>query len=232
MSSSPRALSLILALCTLGAAAPTATAPPEAVEGTDFRTLSPAQPTSSPGKIEVIEFFSYGCPHCNDFYPLIATWAAKLPKDVVLRRVPVSFNRPAWISLARAYYALEASGDLERLDGALFHAIHQEHQELFEEQNLADWVGRSGGNGEKFASAYVDFSVNTKTVQADQMAISFHVDAIPTLAVDGKYVAVADSSQGEQPYFHQLLANTERLIARVRAERPAHAHTKARPKGT
>jgi protein dithiol oxidoreductase (disulfide-forming) len=226
MSSRTRVLAVMLVFCTLGAAAPPSPAP----EVADFRTVVPAQPTSSPGKIEVIEFFSYGCPHCSDFYPLISAWAAKLPKDVVLHRVPVSFNRPAWISLARAYYALEASGDLERLDGALFHAIHQEHQQLFDEPSLTEWVGRNQGNAEKFAAAYVDFSVNTRTVQADQMAINFQVEAIPTLAVDGTYVAGADSSQGEKKYFDDLLTHTDGLITRVRAEHAAKAQTKAPPK--
>src|SRR5258708_9110558 len=207
MSSPTRVLALILALATLAAAPPSPSAPEEGGEGTDFRTVVPPQPTSSPGKIEVIEFFSYGCPHCNDFNPLITAWAAKLPKDVVLRRVPISFNRPAWVNLARAYYALEASGDLDRLDGALFRAIHQEHQQIFDEQSLADWVGKNQGNADKFASAYVDFSVNTKTVQADQTAINFQVEAIPTLAVNGKYVTIADSSHGEATDIHLLLAN-------------------------
>ena len=87
----------------------------QGVEGTDYRKLDPPQPTMSPGKIEVIEFFSYMCPHCYEFHPLVTTWAAKLPKNVVFVRVPVGFNRPAWINLARAYYALQASGDLDKL---------------------------------------------------------------------------------------------------------------------
>ena len=86
--------------------------PAQPVEGSDYKKLEPPLPTDSPGKIEVIEFFSYGCPHCNAFHPLISAWAAKLPKDVVFKRVPVSFNRPQWINLARAYYALQATGDL------------------------------------------------------------------------------------------------------------------------
>jgi len=111
-------------------------APPsvgQPAEGTDYKRVVPPQPTDSPGRIEVIEFFSYGCPHCNAFYPVINAWAAKLPKDVVFKRVAVSFNRPQWISLARAYYALQATGDLPALDGALFHALHAENLQLFDE---------------------------------------------------------------------------------------------------
>src|SRR5215475_7847129 len=123
---------LTLAALWLAATAALAGAPAAAqlVEGQDYRLLNPPRPTSSPGKIEVIEFFSYACPHCAKFFPLINAWAAKQPKDVAFKKVPVSYGRPPWMNLARAYYALEATGDLRKLDGALFHAIHEEHQNL------------------------------------------------------------------------------------------------------
>lgn len=192
-------------------------------EGTDYKVLPVSQPTQSPGKIEVIEFFSYGCPHCAEFFPLVSTWIGSLPKDVVFRRVPVGFNRPAWINLQRAYFALQASGDLAKLDGPLFHAIHQERLPLFEEQTLEEWVGKNGGNAEKFASAYASFGVNSLTVQADTMTENYQVTGIPTMVVNGKYVA-----QGGN--FSELLANTDKLIAKVRAERtPAAAPKKPAP---
>src|SRR5215467_1264234 len=179
MSSRTRTLALMPLISLIAALAPSPPAPAQSLEGIEYRTVTPAQPTATPGKIEVIEFFSYGCPHCKDFYPLISAWAAKLPGDVVLRRVPVGFSRPLWINLARAYYALEASGDLARLDGPLFHAIHEERLPA-EQQALVEWVGRNGGHADKFAAAWVDFGINTKTVQADQMAMNFQVDSIPT----------------------------------------------------
>ena len=191
-------------------------------EGKDFRTLTPPQPTSSPGKIEVIEFFSFACPHCNEFFPLLETWLAKQPKDVVLKRVPVGFNRPPWINLQRAYYALQASGAATRLDGALFRAIHEERRQLFDEQSLADWVGANGGSSDKFTAAYTSFTVNNQTVQADTMAESYRVDAVPTMAVNGEYVA-----QGTT--FAAILDNTDKLIARVRAERASARPAAKRP---
>jgi len=188
----------------------------QGVEGTDYRKIEPAQPTASPGKIEVIEFFSYMCPHCNEFYPLVTTWAAKLPKNVVFRRVPVGFNRPPWINLARAYYALQASGDLDKLDGALFHAIHEQHLQLFEEPSLTDWVAKNGGNADRFAAAYTSFGVNNQTVQADQLAENYRIEAVPTMAVNGEYQALGKN-------LAEILANTDRLIAQ--------AHTEARAAG-
>ena len=228
MPTSHRALSR--ALCALAAVLLLHCAGAQAQEGKTFRKVVPAQPTDSPGKIEVVEFFSWGCPHCAHFYPLLHAWLAKQPKDVVFRRVPVGFNNDPWISLQRAFYALQASGDLDRLDGALFHAIHDEHQQLFDEESLADWVGRKGGNAQQFSKAYTDLGVNTQTVRADEMTEKYQIDSVPTLAVNGEYVAMADSSSGEEPYLNELLANTDQLIAKVRAERAAAPKPAAKSK--
>src|SRR5437879_610487 len=211
---------VLLTLCVLASAGtgiPVVHA--QGVEGTDYRKIEPPQPATTPGKIEVIEFFSYMCPHCKEFYPLVSTWAAKLPRNVVFRRVPVGFNRPAWTNLARAYYALQVSGDLDKLDGALFRAIHDEHLQLFDEQSLAEWVGKNGGHEEQFAAAYASFGVNNQTVQADQLAEKYGIEAVPTLTVNGEYLAM-----GKQ--FAEMLANTDRLIDRVQAEARAAATAK------
>ncbi len=220
MPNSLRAVTLTL--CALIALLAIDPARAEALkEGTDFRALTPPLPTNDPGKIEVIEFFSYACPHCANFYPLVASWEARLPKDVVFRRVPVGFQRPAWVNLQRVFYALQADGDLARLDGLLFKAIHEEQQPLFEEPRIADWIAKSGGNADKFAAAYASFGVNNQTVQADQMAEDYRIDSVPSMAVDGKYVAMSDPANGEMPYLTQLLATVDKLIAKVRAEHAA-----------
>jgi protein dithiol oxidoreductase (disulfide-forming) len=183
------------------------------VENADYKALTPAQPSPS-DKIEVIEFFSYGCPHCAEFFPLVEAWQKGLAKDVTFRRVPVGFNRPQWVNLERAYYALQASGDLAKLDGPLFHAIHQQHLPLFDPQSLSEWVGTSGGNADKFSAAYSSFGVNNQTVQADKLAEDYQVTSIPTMAVAGKYVAQGAS-------FTEILANTDKAIAQARKERAA-----------
>jgi thiol:disulfide interchange protein DsbA len=181
-------------------------------EGTDYRTLGPPQRTdAAAGKIEVIEFFSYGCPHCNEFYPLISAWTAKLPKDVVFRRVATGMGRTAWTNLAKAYYALESTGDLNRLDAQIFHAIHEEHLPLFDEKAITQWVGMHGVNREKFVAAFDSFGVNTKLNQAEQMVENYKIDGVPGLAVAGKYVVMGNSLE-------QLLSNTDALIAKARAE--------------
>ena len=212
---------LCLAAAALGARAPASAQP---AEGHDYRLLTPARPTSNPGKIEVLEFFSYGCPHCARFSPLVSKWAAALPKDVAFRRVAVSYGRPAWMNLARAYYAFEATGDLTKLDGALFRAIHDQHENLFDEQSLADWVGRQGGDAARFANAYVSFGVNNQTVQADQLAEDFGIEGIPTLVVNGRYVVVSPAEAAdEEQTFRELLLLTDKVIALARGAAPRAA---------
>jgi len=188
-------------------------------EGKNFTTLAPPQPTSQHGKIEVVEFFSYGCPHCAHFYPLLNAWVAKLPPDVLFRRVPVGFNRDLWINLQRAYYALDASGDLARLDGPLFHALHEERKPLVDESSLSDWVGSNGGHADKFAAAYISLQINKETVQADQMAADYRIEGVPTLAIDGRYLTRGAASADEEAGLKDLLATADELIARVRSER-------------
>src|ERR1700719_1363379 len=159
-----RNCALTLALWVLASAGTVMSAALHAqgVQGTDYLKIEPPQPSTSPGKIEVIEFFSYGCPHCNEFYPLVTAWAAKLPKDVVFKRVATGMGRTAWTNLAKTYYTLETTGDLKRLDGPLFHAIHEEHLPLFDEKSITEWVGKHGVDTAKFTTTFESFGVNTK----------------------------------------------------------------------
>ncbi len=186
-------------------------------EGVDYRTIDPPQHTSSPGKIEVIEFFSYGCPHCNEFYPMISAWAARLPKDVEFKRVATGLGRTAWTNFAKLYYALESTGDLKRLDAQIFHALHEEHQPLNDEKAITDWVANHGVDRAKFTTAYESFGVATKVSQAEQMLEDHKVEGVPGLTVDGKYVVMGNT-------FEELLTHTDALIAKVRADKgPASA---------
>ncbi len=216
-------LAYLFALLSLMAGAPVGAQPAPAAAGQPYRELAAPQPTASPGKIEVLEFFSYGCPHCNEFYPLLNAWLAKQPKDIVLRREAVGFGRPAWVNLARAYYALQATGDLPKLDGALFHALHEEQLPLSDEQSLADWVGKKGGDAAKFTAAYTSFGVNNQTVQTDAMVQRYTVEGIPALIIDGRYLVLGDTHE-------EMLANADKAIAVTRAARKAAAAKASKPK--
>lgn len=156
--------------------------------GRDYTRLTLPQTPETPGKIEVIEFFSFGCPHCADLYPELLAWEKKLPANAVLVKAPVSFGRREWGQLVRAYYALEALGELKRLEGPLFEAIHRQDQQLYTEDALAKWVAARGVNEQKFRNEFNSFNVSMKSSRADQLSRNYRVNQVPQLVVDGKYV--------------------------------------------
>jgi thiol:disulfide interchange protein DsbA len=177
-----------------------------------YLPISPPQPTEDPAKIEVVEFFSYGCPHCAEFYPVLSAWVAKQPSDVVVRKVPITFGRAAWANIARLYYTLEVTGDLHRLDGEIFKAIHGERQNLMEEKALAEWVAKKGVDPKKFAETYGSFGVMSKVKRGDQMAQAYKIQGVPAIAVEGKFLVGGHD-------FNETLATADKLIAQARAEK-------------
>lgn len=180
--------------------------------GKDYTPIEPPQPTDNPAKIEVIEFFSYGCPHCADFNPLVTAWAAKLPADVSFKKVPITFGRAAWQGISRLYYTLEATGDLPKLDAAVFKAIHEERVSLFDEKTLNEWVAKKGVDPKKFADTYNSFGVMSKSKRADQIAQAYRIQGVPAIAIDGKYMVTGKD-------FNDTLAIADKLIAKARAEK-------------
>ena len=156
-------------------------------EGKDYLLLSKPAPTEAPaGQIEVVEFFWYSCPHCNEFEPQLEAWAAKAPKDVSLRRVPVSF-RPDFEPQQRLYYVLEAMDKLAALHKKVFFAIHVEKQTLNTADLVSAWAQKQGIDKAKFTELYNSFPVNMKTRKATQLQEAFMVDGVPALGVDGRY---------------------------------------------
>lgn len=183
-------------------------------EGRDFIPINP--PLATPkGKIEVIEFFSYGCPHCGDFHPLITPWAAKLPKDVSFRRVPVSFNRPEWARLSRLFFALESTGDMAKLDTEVFLAIHEQRVTFKTDDAVASWAAGKGADRKKFADALASFSMQSKVQRADQEAVAARISGVPAVVVDGKYLV----NNGSVSTFQEVLKLTDSVIAKARQER-------------
>lgn len=160
-------------------------------QGTDYALVTPPQAPTTTGKVEVIEFFSYGCPHCYHLQPLLMQWKkAELPANAVLVRVPISLGRREWGQLVRAYYTLEATGDLERLDNALFDAIHQQRQPLYDLDSLAGWAAQNGVDANKFRTQFNSPEVSAKAMRAEQMSRDYKVNGVPTLTVAGKYRAL------------------------------------------
>ena len=156
------------------------------VEGTHYVRLTPPAPTGAPGKIEVLEFFWYGCPHCNAFEPALDAWARRLPADVSFRRVPTAFSAN-WVAHQRLYYALEALGLLDTMHRRVFYAIHHDRQRLDRPQEIAEFVSRNGIDPVKFGQAYDSFGVISKVRQASTLVDAYKIDAVPALGVQGRY---------------------------------------------
>jgi protein dithiol oxidoreductase (disulfide-forming) len=156
------------------------------VEGKDYVRLAQPQPVPA-GKIEVIEFFWYGCPHCNAFEPMLEAWTKKLPPDVSFRRVPVAFREEPFVPHQKIFYALEATGQLEALHRKVFYAIHVERQRLDKVAEIAAFVAKNGGDAAKFTEMFNSFSVQTKAAQARKLAESYLVDGVPSMGVHGRY---------------------------------------------
>lgn len=202
----------VRSLLAFGAALALALPAAAQTAGRDYTPINPPQPTDNPAKIEVIEFFSYGCPHCAEFNPLLHAWAAKQPADVVVRKVPITFGRAAWTGIARLYYTLEATGDLAKLDDAVFKAVHDERINLFDDRVLNEWIAKKGVDPKKFADTFNSFGVMSKVKRADQIAQAYRIQGVPALAVDGKYMV------GGKDY-NDMLAIADKLIAKARSEK-------------
>lgn len=159
--------------------------------GKDYRVLNPSQPTNQPNKVVVTEFFAYTCPHCFHFEPLLNAWIKKLPKGVVMERVPVIFS-PSWEPMARAYYALKAMGALKKLHDKVFNAIHVQNQRLMDPNTFFDWGAGKGLDRAKLKAIYQSFTVDADIARAKEMARNYGIQGVPTLAIDGKYVTSAE----------------------------------------
>jgi protein dithiol oxidoreductase (disulfide-forming) len=183
--------------------------------GRDYDELITPQPTTSKGKIEVLEFFSYACSHCAKMDPALEPWVKKLPKDVAFSRSPVTFNEQI-TPLVKAYFALEGMKLVEKFTPRLFTAIHQT-QELNDigERGIAEWMGTQGVDEKKFAAAMSSFTVAGKTKHAMQMQQSYNINGIPTFVVDGKYATGPELTGSEQNTLRVL----NELIAKARQER-------------
>jgi thiol:disulfide interchange protein DsbA len=183
--------------------------------GKDYGVVTPPQKTDDPSKIVVIEFFSYGCPHCNAFNPSLTLWENRVPKDVRLEREAVIFGRQPWQKLAQIYYALQAIGKAAQLSPSIYGALHVEGVNWQTDNDIIDWVAAHGVNRDEFASAYNSFSMRTYVTRGDQLAMAYKVQSVPTLIVDGKYARPIDDNGN----FPAQLAIVDRLIEKARAER-------------
>lgn len=155
--------------------------------GKNYVVLSPAQPTRSGIKIEVLEFFFYGCPHCFKLHQTMSAWENKMPLDVDLTFIPAIFN-PSWEPMASTFYALEKMGQRAQLHDDLYNAWNISNMNLTDETKIADFVAQHGVDRQKFRDAYSSFSMQSKVIHAKQIGQNYGIRNTPTLIVDGKYL--------------------------------------------
>jgi thiol:disulfide interchange protein DsbA len=205
-------------VCTAAASAsalawaPGAWAQGDPVEGTQYIRLGQPLPPPGGGKIEVVEFFWYGCPHCFAFEPMLDVWQKKLPADVAFRRIPVAFREEPFTTHQRLYFALESMGLIDSMHRKVFNAIHLDKQRLDKLPEIVALVGKSGVDAAKFTEAFNSFSVQTKARQAKQLAEAYRIDGVPALGVQGRFYTSGTLAGGGE----RALVVADYLVARVR----------------
>ncbi|BBL72417.1 thiol:disulfide interchange protein DsbA/DsbL [Methylogaea oryzae] len=180
--------------------------------GVDYELITPPQPTADPAKIEVREFFWYGCPHCLDFEPDLGAWLAKMPKDVNFIRQPAIFNE-RWGAHAKAYFTAEALGVAEKLHADFYEAIQKKQRELMKEDDVAKFFAEHGVADADFRKAYHSFAVDTQLRQAQAMGPEYGVTGTPTVVVNGKYRLTGKLAKS----YPNLIAILNSLIEQERA---------------
>jgi thiol:disulfide interchange protein DsbA len=215
-----RDFSAQLAVTGLGAAAASlfvvagpAAAQGMPVEGKQFTKVEPAVPTSQSGKIEVLEFFSYACPHCNAFEPVVEAWSQKLPADVAFSRVPVPFLAN-FENLMRTYYTLETMGQVSAMQRKVFAAIHVERNYLEKPADIAALMAKNGLDAAKFTSVFNSFSVASSVTRAKKLMVAYKVESVPLVAVHGRWATSPAQAGG----LEQTTAVADYLIQRARAK--------------
>lgn len=202
------AAALLLAVANLAGAA-------ELKEGENYATYNPPRATDSRDRIEITEFFWYGCGHCFHMEEELQAWLKKLPKDATFRRVPAVFpgrdgNPGQWASGAALYYTLEAMGFGEKLHGDIFSAVNVQRADVLSDKGMIDWLGKKGVDTKTFSATYQSFAVRSKVLRAMQVSQAHGLDGVPALIVDGRYRAI----NGPETF-----AVVDALIAKARKDR-------------
>ena len=182
------------------------------VEGTHYVRLSQPVPTGPAGKIEVIEFFWYGCPHCNAFESTLEPWVKQLPADVAFHRVPVAFSAEPFVAHQRIFYALDSLGQVAAMHRKVFYAIHNDRLRLDKPADISAFMARNGIDAAKFMEAYDSFAVQAKAKQATQQAAAYKIDGVPAIGIQGRYYTSGSLAGTNE----KALAVADFLILRVR----------------
>ena len=183
--------------------------------GREFNRLDPPHPVATGNRVEVIEFFYYGCPVCYETQPVLTQWLAAAPGDVVLRRVPALITE-SWESFAKLFYSLDALGEIARLHWPIYDNVHFDGIRLDDEKIMAEWIARNGVDRQKFTEAYVSTEVAVRVARARELLKSYDIRGVPTFVVDGKFLTSARLAGGAK----QVIEVVDHLVKRAREERP------------
>lgn len=198
---------LLLALAAAGAHA-------QAELGRDYIRLDPPHAVTSGDKIEVIEFFYYGCPVCYELEPILSRWFFNGPGSIALRRVP-ALSSDSWDNFAKLFYTLEAMGQVGRLHWPVYDNFHFNGLKLKEEAVMAEWVSHNGLDKQKFIDTYRSPEIQAKLAAAREMTRSYEIKGVPSIVVDGKFVTSARMA-GDT---HKLMRVVDQLVELARKER-------------
>jgi len=186
--------------------------------GIDYNELRPPQPTESAGKIEVMEFFWYGCPHCAAFEPDLTAWRKRLTADVVYRRTPVAFS-DAQTPHSRIFYALESLGKTDALHARVFTEIVGNRKPLLKPDDIADFMGGNGIDRKQWLDTFNSFTVATRAARAAQIWRAYKVDGTPAMGIDGRFTTSPSQVGGRA----ECVRVMDFLIERIRAEKGGSA---------
>lgn len=180
----------------------------------DYRLLPQPQPVETGDRIEVIDFFFYACPYCNELAPHLDRWIKRKPADVVFRRMPV-VRHDTWVPLAKTYFALEAMGEVDRLHLAVYRSYHVEDLYMSQEKVIAEWATKHGLDSEKFMSIYRSDEVRQKVEVAIKMTRDYDIQGTPSIVVDGKFL----TSSSMTPSVPQVIPVIDGLVRLARQQR-------------
>jgi thiol:disulfide interchange protein DsbA len=213
MNPQRRQLSLLIAAM----AAPLPAAAVDLMEEVDYRII-PQQPLADPSRIEVVEFFYYGCRWCNEAEPYVRDWLRSKPADVVFRLQP-AIRSTRWLALTKAFYVLEAEGKVAALHAELYRAYHRDEINLDDEAVLTDWLVKHGLKRSRVEAAFASPELMAKVEMARSATYAYEVETTPTLVVDGRYL----TSSGMTGGVAALMGVVDALVAKARDERPTGA---------
>ncbi|MCC7007075.1 MAG: thiol:disulfide interchange protein DsbA/DsbL [Ottowia sp.] len=169
----------------------------EPVVDKDYKIVSQVSSVQNEGKVEVLAFFWYGCPHCSDFEKVLEPWIAKQSKDVTIRRIPVAFNEQLLVH-TRLYYTLEAMGKVNALHEKLFQTLQKDYRHFMKVEDITNWAEKNGLNREQFRATFDSFGVTTKVNEAKKITEEFRIESVPAVIVQGKYLTSPAITNGSK----------------------------------